>query len=97
MSADAARSDALVRKLFARARSSGRLRRDAVVHDVTLLLEGCAAVRVPDPERTRVLRQRTLAMLVAGLTDATDPPLDPLPGPAPRASELNWRWQTARP
>jgi AcrR family transcriptional regulator len=95
MSADAARSDALVRKLFAKARSTGRLRRDAVVHDVMLLLEGCAAVRVPDPARTKLLRQRTLAMLVAGLTDTTDPLPDPLPGPAPRPGELNWRWQAA--
>ena len=85
---DAVRSDTLVRKLFARARSSGRLRRDAVVHDVALVLEGCAAVRVPDGARTRQLRQRYLAILLAGL--AAD--AEGLPGPAPKPGELNWRW-----
>jgi AcrR family transcriptional regulator len=85
---DATRSDTLVRKLFARARSSGRLRRDAVVNDIGLVLEGCAAVRVPDGARTKQLRQRYLALLLAGLSvDA-----DGLPGPAPKPGELNWRW-----
>jgi AcrR family transcriptional regulator len=88
MHADAVRAEALSKKLFARARAGGRLRRDAVVHDVTLLLEGCAAVRVPDADRTRQLRQRYLGLLLAGLeADA-----DGLPGPAPRPGELNWRW-----
>jgi AcrR family transcriptional regulator len=85
---DATRADALTKKLFARARSSGRLRRDAVVHDVTLLLEGCAAVRVPDAARTKQLRQRYLAILLAGLADDAAG----LPGPAPKPGELNWRW-----
>ncbi len=88
MHADAVRADALAKKLFARARASGRLRRDAVVEDVTLLLEGCAAVRVPDAARTRQLRQRYLGLLLAGLeADA-----EGLPGPAPKPGELNWRW-----
>ena len=88
MHADAVRADGLSKKLFARARSSGRLRRDAVVDDVTLLLEGCAAVRVPDAARTRQLRRRYLGLLLAGLeADA-----DGLPGPAPKPGELNWRW-----
>jgi AcrR family transcriptional regulator len=91
MSADAVRADSTVRKLFARARATGRLRRDAVVHDITLLLEGCAAVRVPDAARTRQLRQRYLGMLVAGLADGSGS----LPGPAPKPGELGWRWQSA--
>src|SRR5215213_5102071 len=85
---DATHADVLTRKLFARARSSGRLRRDAVVHDVTLVLEGCAAVRVPDAARTKQLRQRYLAILLAGLADDAEG----LPGPAPKPGELNWRW-----
>jgi AcrR family transcriptional regulator len=89
MGADAVRSDAAVKKLFARARASGRLRRDAVVNDIGLILEGCAAVRVPDAERTRQLRQRYLALLLAGLEADSDP----LPGPAPKPGELNWRWE----
>lgn len=88
MHADAARAEALSRKLFARARASGRLRRGVVVDDVTLVLEGCAAIRVPDAERSRQLRQRYLGILLAGLSaDA-----DGLPGPAPKPGELNWRW-----
>jgi AcrR family transcriptional regulator len=87
---DATRADALARRLFARARSSGRLRRDVVVHDVTLVLEGCAAVRVPDAARTKQLRQRYLAILLAGLSDDAEA----LPGPAPKPGELNWRWNS---
>ena len=37
-----------------------------VTHDVVLLLEGCAAIRVPDPERTRELRRRYLAVQLDG-------------------------------
>jgi AcrR family transcriptional regulator len=88
MRTDATRADTLTKKLFARARSSGRLRRDAGVHDVTLVLEGCAAVRVPDAARTKQLRQRYLAILLAGLADDAEG----LPGPAPKSGELNWRW-----
>ena len=87
---DATRADALTKKLFARARASGRLRRDAVVHDVTLVLEGCAAVRVPNAARTKQLRQRYLGILLAGLADDTEG----LPGPAPKPGELNWRWNS---
>jgi len=89
MHGDATRADALVRKLFARARASGRLRRDAVVHDVTLVLEGCAAVRVPDPVRTKQLRQRFLGVLLGGLAEGSEA----LPGPPPKPGELSWRWQ----
>lgn len=89
MQADAVRSEALVKEIFARALASGRLRHDAVVNDIGLLLEGCAAVRVPDADRTRQLRQRYLALLLAGLqADSAE-----LPGPAPTPGELNWRWR----
>jgi hypothetical protein len=60
-----------------------------VVQDVGLLLEGCTAIRVPDPERTRQLRRRHLALLLAGL-GVTEPPL---PGPPPAAGEFDWRWR----
>ncbi|WP_200208612.1 hypothetical protein [Micromonospora coerulea] len=60
-----------------------------MTQDVGLLLEGCAAVRVPDPERTRQLRRRHLAVLLAGLA-VTEPPL---PGPPPAAGEFDWRWR----
>ena len=56
---------------------------------MTLVLEACAAIRVPDPERTRQLRRRVLAVLIAGLSEDGAP----LPGPAPDPAELNWRWR----
>jgi AcrR family transcriptional regulator len=91
MERDAERAAALSAALVERAHASGRLRRDVVVADVTLLLEGCAAIRVPDAARTRVLRRRYLALQLDGLTndDGT-----PLPGPPPQGGELNWRWRS---
>lgn len=88
MGADANRANDLVADLVSRAHAGGTLRRDVVTQDIGLLLEGCAAIRLPDPERTRELRQRYLAVLLAGLAAAGEP----LPGPPPGAGELNWRW-----
>jgi len=89
MHADAERSGELTRALVDRARASGRLRPDVVADDVPLILEGCAAIRVPDGARTKELRQRFLAALLDGLAagDAGS-----LPGPPPGGAELNWRW-----
>jgi AcrR family transcriptional regulator len=84
----AVRANELVDGLVERARGAG-LRPDVVTQDVGPLLEGCAAIRVPDPERTRQLRRRHLALLLAGLAQ-TEPPL---PGPPPAAGEFNWRWK----
>ncbi|MGR6316528.1 helix-turn-helix domain-containing protein [Micromonospora soli] len=89
MGRDAVRSGQLTTELVERARAGGRLRADLVVQDVGLLLEGCAAIRVPDPERTRQLRRRHLALLLAGLAQ----PEPPLPGPPPAPGEFDWRWQ----
>ncbi|MEU5788382.1 helix-turn-helix domain-containing protein [Micromonospora purpureochromogenes] len=89
MGRDAGRANELTAALVERARAAGRLRPDVVVQDVGLLLEGCAAIRVPDPERTRQLRRRQLALLLAGLA-VTEPPL---PGPPPAAGEFDWRWR----
>jgi AcrR family transcriptional regulator len=87
---DAQRAAALVTGLVDRAHAGGRLRRDVVVDDITLLLEGCAAVRVPDALRTGQLRRRYLALLLDGMSGDDDPPL---PGPPPQTAELNWRWR----
>ncbi|MFJ2086948.1 TetR/AcrR family transcriptional regulator [Micromonospora chokoriensis] len=91
MGRDAMRAGELAAALFERARASGRLRPDVVVQDLGLLLEACAAVRVPDSKRTAELRRRQLAVLVAGLSAV--PATDPLPGPAPAAGEFDWRWR----
>src|SRR3954463_11282093 len=48
MAADAVRAGALAGALVARAHEDGGLRPDVVVADVTLILEACAAIRVPD-------------------------------------------------
>jgi AcrR family transcriptional regulator len=93
MNEDAKRANGLAVKLVERAHETGRLRPDVVPDDLDLLLEGCAAIRLPDPERSRELRKRYLALLVRGLS-ADDS--EPLPGPPPNAQEMSWRW-TARP
>ena len=93
MHADAGRANDLAGALFQRAQAAGRLRADVVPDDVGLVLEGCASVRVPDPARTRELRQRYLRLQLDGL--AAEPSRDPLPGPPP-AGDLNWRWQRTR-
>ncbi|GIE75305.1 TetR family transcriptional regulator [Actinoplanes philippinensis] len=85
MSADAVRADELATALFERARP--RMRAEVVPADLTMLLEMCAAVRVPDPARTTSLRRRYLAMLLDGLRAGVS-----LPGPAPTRAELSWRW-----
>jgi hypothetical protein len=90
MGRDAERANALAGQLFARAHRAGRLRDDAVLADIGLLLEGCAAIRVPDPLRTKQLRRRYLAQHLDGLSRRD---VDSLPGPPPSDGELNWRWQ----
>jgi hypothetical protein len=73
-----------------RARASGRLRADAVAADLQFVLEGCAALRAPTPERTSQLRRRCLAMMVRGLTEGDE---QPLPGPPPQPGDFGRRWQ----
>jgi AcrR family transcriptional regulator len=89
MHADAQRASARAAVLVDRAQAAGRLRPDVVVDDIDLVLEGCAAIRVPDPARTRELRQRYLRLLVDGL--ARESSRAPLPGPPPHG-DLSWRW-----
>jgi AcrR family transcriptional regulator len=88
MGRDAQRAADLTTDLVARAHATGRLRPDVTVDDVGLLLEMCAAVRVPDAERTAELRRRYLALLIDGLAGS-----GPLPGPAPRPGEFDARWE----
>jgi AcrR family transcriptional regulator len=96
MGRDAARAEELAQALFDRAHAACAVRTDAVVQDIGLTLEACAAVRVPDAQRTRELRRRVLATLLGGLAPGeTDRP--PLPGPPPEPGELNWRWGRRAP
>jgi AcrR family transcriptional regulator len=89
MSADAQRSGVLVGELVERAHHTGRLRQDFGVTDVGFVLEACAAIRVPDKERTRTLRRRHLTVIIDGLAG----PGTALPGPPPTETEVNWRWR----
>jgi AcrR family transcriptional regulator len=93
MDQDAAVAVALSGGILERAVASGRLRPGVVMGDVTLILEGCAAVRVPDRERSRQLRLRYLGLLLDGLQAGK---AGDLPGPPPGPAELNWRWQQRR-
>lgn len=88
MGADARRANELAGGLMARARKSGRLRAGITDADLTLILEGCAAIRLPNPSRTAELRKRFLAVLLDGLASTGE-----LPGPPPDEAELNWRWR----
>jgi AcrR family transcriptional regulator len=86
MNADAERANELATELFERARPG--LRPGARTADITMILEMCAAVRLPDPARTAELRRRYLTMLLDGLRTGGE-----LPGPPPSDAELGWRWQ----
>ena len=93
MGADARRSGVLATALVARAHESGRLRPDATVGDVGMILEMCAAVRVPDAARTQTLRRRYLSLLLAGLSTSPEPA--DLPGPPPTDEDSRHRWRRA--
>jgi AcrR family transcriptional regulator len=97
MEQDARAAQEIADALLERARASGRLRPGIVSGDIALILEGCAAIRLPDPERSRQLRSRHLAIILDGLQtgSATQRGGDRanLPGPPPRPGELSYRWQ----
>lgn len=86
MNADAMRAGELGDALFARARH--RMRPGIVPADLTILLDMCAAIRVPDAGRTTELRRRYVTFLLDGLRAD-----GPLPGPPPADAEANWRWR----
>jgi hypothetical protein len=54
-----------------------------------VIFEMVAAVKNPDPERTRELRRRYLAVILDGLRGGAR---DPLPGSAPTWAEVASRW-----
>lgn len=92
MFALAERANELMEALFERVR--GTVRDDLAVHDLSLIWELVAAIKSPDPGRTKELRRRYLAVILDGLRpeDGT-----PLPGPQPSWQEMNERWRTAPP
>jgi AcrR family transcriptional regulator len=76
-------------RLLERAQAAGAVRRDLTVDDLTFLFEQLAAVRVRDEQRTRELRHRYLALLLAAIRTS---PEVPLPAPAPTWEEVRERW-----
>jgi AcrR family transcriptional regulator len=91
MFTEGARANQLMVELFERTRKAGVLRPDLEVHDLSKVFEQLAAVRGADPERTRQLRHRYLALLLDAIRS---PSPTPLPGPAPTWEEINARWAT---
>ncbi|MBF6159586.1 TetR/AcrR family transcriptional regulator [Nocardia cyriacigeorgica] len=85
---DVQRSGELTSELVRRAHATGRLRPEVTDLDLGMVLDACAAVSTPEPERTRQLRRRVLALLVDGMATPGE-----LPGPAPQPGEFAWRWQ----
>jgi AcrR family transcriptional regulator len=83
----AERANELSTRLFERTR--GVLRDGLEVHDLSLVFELIAAIKLPDRARTLQLRRRYLAVVLDGLRAGSG---DPLPGPAPSWEEINQRW-----
>jgi AcrR family transcriptional regulator len=88
MAALAERAKQLLHELFDRIKTE--LRPGVEVHDVSLVFELIAALKVADPARTKELRRRFLAVVLDGLRA---PDREPLPGPPPTWQELAQRWQ----
>jgi transcriptional regulator SbtR-like protein len=86
---DAARAQELNVALLARTKAAGAVRADLDVNDLSFVFEQVASVRLGDPDRTRQLRHRYLALLLDGLHS---PSPGPLPGPPPTWEEISGRW-----
>jgi AcrR family transcriptional regulator len=90
MFALAERASELQARLFAKVRHA--LRPDAEVHDVSLIFELVAGIKVSDRARTVELRRRYLALILDGLRASGR---DELPGRPPNWGELGERWVPA--
>jgi AcrR family transcriptional regulator len=86
---DGEKSVQLNTRLLNRTKEAGVLRREIEVGDLSLLFEQLAAIKVDDPQRTRQLRQRQLALVLDALHNTS---AAPLPGPPPSWEEISRRW-----
>ena len=84
------RAGALNARLFERLQ--GVIRADLYVNDLSFLLEQIASVRLRDPDRTRELRRRYLALTLAAMRTSD---IEPLPGPPPSWQDNAGRWEPA--
>jgi AcrR family transcriptional regulator len=89
MFALADRSNRLMGEFFERIRQA--LRPGLSVHDISLVFELVAAVKLASPERTAQLRQRYLAVILSGMRPSA---AGDLPGPPPSWQEISERWRT---
>ena len=80
---------ALTKRLFPRFK--GLLRPGIKPHDLSLVFEMLASLRVADRERTKQLRRRYLALILDGLRADRS---DPLPGPPASWQEVAERWKS---
>lgn len=87
MTALAERANRLSAELFER--FAPVLRPGVEVHDLSLVFELVAAIKLGDPERNAQLRDRYLAAILDGLRAENQ---EPLPGPPPSWTEINARW-----
>jgi AcrR family transcriptional regulator len=87
MFALAQRANDLGAELFARVK--GVLRPGLEVHDLSLVFELVAAIKLADRERTLELRRRYLTIVLDGLRDGQT---GELPGPPPSWEEVSERW-----
>jgi AcrR family transcriptional regulator len=87
MFALAERANELTAAVFERVKDL--LRPGVAAHDLSLVFELVAAIKLSDRGRTEQLRRRYLAVILDGLR-ASD--RDPLPGPPPTWQEINERW-----
>ena len=87
MTALAERANQLSAELFARFATV--LRPGVEVHDLSLVFELVAAVKLGDPARNAELRDRYLTAILDGLRAENR---EPLPGPAPDWREIYARW-----
>jgi AcrR family transcriptional regulator len=90
MFAQTARAVGLADSILQQAHDAGVVRPDFALNDVAMLLEQLTAVTGPNPERTRELRHRYLAMHFDALRPQAA--TTGLPGPPPTEEELGARW-----
>jgi AcrR family transcriptional regulator len=87
MTALAERANGLSAELFKR--FAAALRPGVGVHDLSLVFELVAAIKLGDPPRNAELRDRYLTAILDGLRAENR---QPLPGPAPDWREIYARW-----
>jgi AcrR family transcriptional regulator len=87
MTALAERANALSNQLFQR--FAAVLRPGVAVHDLSLIFELVAAIKLRDHDRNLQLRERYLTAILDGVRAENH---EPLPGPPPDWREINERW-----